>query len=117
MGNTQEKVTPEALTESQRYIASFAEAMRAIEAKYKKEKIASRAFLELARRGMWNPDYISRAYVLVVGKLSPLSRRLREYILAVGELAHQIYDKAAELEKEKAAAEPKRKRKTKKNDE
>jgi len=88
------KLTPE----QEMYRDSFAEAMRRIEAEYKRRKVYGKAYLELRRRGMWSPEYISIAYVAVVGKLSPLSKRLRDYIVAVGALAKQIYDKATEAE-------------------
>jgi len=87
--------------EQERYIASFAEAMRAIEAEYKRKGVVGKAYRELKRKGMWTAEYIAPAYILVVGKLSPLSARLREYILAVGALAHQIYDKATEVAEKK----------------
>jgi hypothetical protein len=81
--------------EHKMYVASFGEAMRSIEAEYKRRKVVGKAYNELVRRGMWDPEYISRMYVLIVGKLSPLSARLRNYILGVGSLAHKIYDEAA----------------------
>jgi hypothetical protein len=98
MDETQKKMSEE---EQKRYIASFAEALRAIEAEYKKQGRYGKAYLELKRKGMWVAEYIAPAYILVVGKLSPLSKRLRDYILAVGELAHQIYDKSTEIENSK----------------
>lgn len=95
MDETKKKLSEE---EQKRYIAAFAEALRAIEAEYKKQGKYGKAYLELKRKGMWVAEYIAPAYILVVGKLSPLSKRLRDYILVVGELAHQIYEKSVEIE-------------------
>lgn len=94
MAEEKPKRTPEQV----RYVASFGEAMRAIEAEYKKKKVYGKAYLELQRRGMWHEEYISHMYVLICGKLSPLSARLRNYILMVGALAHKIYDAATEAD-------------------
>ena len=96
--------------EHKMYVASFGEAMRSIEAEYKRRKVVGKAYNELVRRGMWDPEYISRMYVLIVGKLSPLSARLRNYILGVGSLAHKIYDEAAKRNDAAAANENKPKR-------
>ncbi len=87
------------LPEQKRYVESFAEAMRAIEAEYKKRGVEGKAYAELKRKGMWEPEYIAASYVLIAGKLSPLSKRLRDYITTVGALAHQIFEKATEVAK------------------
>lgn len=97
------KLTPE----QERYRASFAEAMRALEAEYKRQGTEGKAYRELKRKGMWDPDFITMSYVVVVGKLSPLSKRLRDYILYIGELAHQIYDKATEVAEKKQTEDAK----------
>ena len=99
------KKAPEPTPEQLRYIASFAEALRSIEAEYKKQGKYGKAYLELKRKGMWTAEYIAPAYVLICGKLSPLSKRLRDYILLIGALAHQIYDKATEVAEKKEKAE------------
>lgn len=108
MGQTKDKETDKVVEakqpteEQKRYVASFAEAMRAIEAEYKRQGKYGKAYLELRRKGMWTAEYIAPAYVLIVGKLSPLSKRLRDYILLIGALAHQLYDKATEIAEKKA---------------
>lgn len=83
--------------QQERYVASFAEAMRAIEAEYKKQGAYGKAYQELKRKGMWEPQYIATSYVLIAGKFSPLSKRLRDYITTIGALAKQIFDKATEI--------------------
>ncbi len=87
------------LPEQERYVASFAEAMRAIEAEYKKEGVSGKAYQELKRKGMWDPHYIAMSFVLISGKLSPLSKRLRDYITTIGALANMIFEKSNELSK------------------
>lgn len=95
----EEQGKPKRTPEQERYVASFKEAMRAIDTEYKKKGVYGKAYLELVRRGMWHEEYIAHMYVLICGKLSPLSARLRNYILMVGALAHKIHDKAVEAEK------------------
>ena len=96
--------------EQQAYIDSFGEAMRAMEAEYKRLGRYDKAYLELKRMGAWDKEYISRAYVLVVGKLSPLSARLRSYITGIGALAHRIYDESFKLKEQKGNGKERRKK-------
>ena len=71
------------------YVGSFAEAMKEVEAEYKRKKRFGPCYKELKREGMWTPEVIANHYVLVAGKMSPLSRRLREYITQLGALAYR----------------------------
>ena len=82
------------LPEQQRYVDSFAEAMRSVEAEMKRRNRYNKAYLELQRMGAWDAEWMSHSFVLVVGKLSPLSSRLRGFILQIGGLAKEIYDRA-----------------------
>ena len=95
------RLTPE----QARYIASFGAAMMSVERAQRASKKYAKEYKELVRMRMWDADYLAHAYVLVVGKLSPLSSRLRSYILALGYLARQIFDSQEDNGKEDSSAE------------
>ena len=79
--------------EQQAYIDSFAQAMKEVEAEYRRRRVVSKTVTALKREGKWNAEYLSLAFVEIVAKKSPLSHIQREYILSLGALARSIYDR------------------------
>ena len=79
--------------EREAYIASFRKAMDSIEEQQKSAGIEGKAYRELKRNGLWDAEAISLSYVAIVGGFSSLSARLRKYILNLGALAKQEFDK------------------------
>lgn len=94
------------LNEEQRaYLSSFKEAMAAIDRKISERgkdkrllRPVPKAYAQLVREGYWSPDIIAFEYALCTRKLCNLPSRLREYIIEVGNLARQIYDKGQEIQ-------------------
>jgi len=75
--------------EYREYVESFAEAMKEVEDGYKRQKKYGLCYKELKRNGWWEAEFISGQYVLIVGKMSNLSARLRDYITKLGALAYR----------------------------
>lgn len=112
MGKTKKEskaveVTQKELTDEQRqYLASFKEAMAAIDAKIKSDwengKVKpKRAYIRLVKEGYWSPDIMGFEFALCTRGLCPLPSTLREYIMQVGLAAKAIYEKSQQIAEEK----------------
>ena len=82
------------------YIAAFAAAMLSVERQQKAMGIEGKAYRELKREGLWDAEALSLSYVAIVGGFSSLSARLRKYILNLGALAKQEFEKNRTNDKE-----------------
>lgn len=88
------------LNEEQKlYLSSFKEAMRAIDEAIKNGQKPTRAYKRLVSEGYWSPDRMGFEFALCTGNFCTLPKALREYIISVGMLAKQIYDKSLETRK------------------
>lgn len=96
------------ILEERRFIESFAYAMKQAEnmradkhielaknagAPRESLSFSRDAMDELKSKGNWNDEFIAGQYVLIINKMSTLSRRLRNYILLLGSIACEYHEK------------------------
>lgn len=87
--------------DEEKYLMCFKEAMGAIDRAIVNGKKPTRAYRKLVREGYWRPDYMAFQFTMCYSGLSSLPKSCRDYILSVGALAKEIFEKAsAETEKE-----------------
>jgi hypothetical protein len=88
--------------EKRRYVDSFGEAMRAVDAEYVRTGTTNRTCERLKEAGLWTAEMMAFQYVLIIGGMSTLPRSQRDYVLQIGAMARGICEMATErAEKEK----------------
>ena len=80
------------------YVASFEQAMKEVEAEYRRQHLKSKIVTALKREGKWNAEYLSAEFINIVGRVSKLSATQRDYITSLGALAKSIYDRSHQPE-------------------